>query len=67
MTEEELISKRDWECTRKKAFKRLEWAEEALERGLKAKHYTENYHIYPCDFCTSYHIGRKPKHVSTEI
>ena len=66
--EEIWVPDRIWvECSRKQKFKREEWAEERLASGIECGHYTENYHVYPCRFCTSYHIGRKPLEVLREV
>ena len=46
-------------CKRKRRFNRRVIAEKQLNRGMKAGHYSEDYHVYECRFCNGgYHIGK---------
>ena len=57
----ELLDEKEWVCSRKRKFKKEEWADNWLADGIASGHYTQDYHVYVCPFCFSYHIGRKPK------
>lgn len=48
-------------CLRKRKFKKQEWADDWLDKGIETNHYTSDYHVYNCPYCFSFHIGRKPK------
>ncbi len=62
-----------WSCTRKAKHKTLPNAEKSLEslienlymRGLASVDNEPDLHVYKCDFCKKYHIG-KPMDVSVE-
>lgn len=56
-----MVDDRYFVCLRKRKFKKREWAEDWLADGIKTKHYTNDYHVYSCPYCFSYHIGRRPK------
>jgi hypothetical protein len=51
--------KKYWQCSRKICYSDWVKADKDLTKGLRDKHYTQNYHVYRCPFCQNFHIGRR--------